>query len=253
MEHRIEEKTLILPALYLIGENPGIKTSELIGMLTEYFRPEGEDAKILDGRNDTKFSQKVRNLKSHRDSNGMAEWTVYQKGSYWLTEDGRKYLADTGVSEALRSLGHNGFSYEEVQQVVNRAGQSGARRRFIVYDETETVTEGKSEKKESMVKSRSRRLREAALSHYREADGGIRCAVCGFDFRQAYGELGKDYIELHHEHPICQYSDEGVEKILKEALANIRPLCANCHRMIHRDRKRNMTVEELTRVCARKC
>ncbi|MCI8514277.1 MAG: HNH endonuclease [Lachnospiraceae bacterium] len=247
MERRIDERTLILPALYLIGEKPGIRTSELIEELTEYFQPEGEDAKILAGRTDTKFSQKVRNLKSHRDSNGMAEWTVYKDGAYTLTEAGRSYLECRGLSEALKNLGHNGFSYDTMQEIVDRVGKSGARKKWIIYDETERITEGALGVKEQKVKSRSRKLREAAFAHYREADGHVRCAVCGFDFQEAYGELGTDYIELHHERPICQYSDEGVEQILERAVENIRPLCANCHRMIHRDRKRHITVEELRR------
>jgi predicted restriction endonuclease len=248
MERRIDEKTLILPALYLIGEKPGIRTTELIEALTEYFRPEGEDAKILAGRKDTKFSQKVRNLKSHRDSNGMAQWTIYDNGAYTLTEEGKRYLEIRGLDAALRSLGSSGFSYEEIQMAVDKAGKASTRKRLIVYDENEVIREGRQDAKESRVRSRSRKLRDAALAHYRDADGHVRCAVCGFDFEETYGELGKDYIELHHEKPICQYSDEGVEQILSQAVQNMRPLCANCHRMIHRDRKRHRTVEEL-KVC----
>ncbi len=61
---RIEEKQLILPALYIIWRDGPVSTSKLIEELTAVFHPTGEDAEILAGRNDTKFSQKVRNLKS---------------------------------------------------------------------------------------------------------------------------------------------------------------------------------------------
>lgn len=245
MDKRIEERTLILPALYLIGEHPGITTSKLIEQLTEYFQPEGEDAKILAGRRDTKFSQKVRNLKSHRETNGMQEWTVYKNGAYTLTDAGRQYLESRKLKPALKQLGGRGFSYKEVQMAVDQAGKASAQKQWIVYDENEMVLEGKKTQQLSTVKSRSKKIRDAALAHYRDEDSHIRCAVCGFDFEEAYGSLGKDYIELHHEHPICQYSHEGVEQILADAVANMKPLCANCHRMIHRDSSLHLSVEAL--------
>lgn len=65
---RITEKQLVLPALYLMARNNDdgfITTSELISKLTDVMQPTGEDAEILQNRNDTYFSQKVRNLKSH--------------------------------------------------------------------------------------------------------------------------------------------------------------------------------------------
>ena len=70
---RIQEKALILPALYIIKNAPDISSAELIKKLAEVFKPSGEDAEILANRKDTKFSQIARNLKSHRNSNGMAE------------------------------------------------------------------------------------------------------------------------------------------------------------------------------------
>jgi hypothetical protein len=38
---------------------------ELIDAVRQQMRPDGEDCEILSDRNDDKFSQKVRNLKSH--------------------------------------------------------------------------------------------------------------------------------------------------------------------------------------------
>ena len=64
---RITESELVLPSLYLMTLNPQgcISTSELIRLLTQILKPKGIDAMILSNRNDTYFSQKVRNLKSH--------------------------------------------------------------------------------------------------------------------------------------------------------------------------------------------
>ncbi len=64
---RIAEKELILPTLYIIENNNGsILTSDLIQQLREIMKPKEEDIEILKNRNDDRFSQKVRNLRSHR-------------------------------------------------------------------------------------------------------------------------------------------------------------------------------------------
>jgi hypothetical protein len=67
MAGRVRERDLIIPALRAAAARPGgyIPTSDLIVVLTEEFQPEGKDAEILNARNDTYFSQKVRNLKVH--------------------------------------------------------------------------------------------------------------------------------------------------------------------------------------------
>lgn len=65
---RIAEGELVIPTLELLHDAPNgeMATSDIIAELTEHFNPKDEDAKILYGRHDTKFSQKVRNLKSHK-------------------------------------------------------------------------------------------------------------------------------------------------------------------------------------------
>lgn len=45
-----------------------LTTTELIGALSAFMNPRGTDAQIARDRNDTYFSQKVRNLISHRNS-----------------------------------------------------------------------------------------------------------------------------------------------------------------------------------------
>src|SRR5688572_21265397 len=82
-ERRITETDLTVPSLRLAAERPNgaIATADLIVELTELFQPSGRDAEIIQGRYDTHFSQKVRNMISHRNSpssfiaNGYAEYT----------------------------------------------------------------------------------------------------------------------------------------------------------------------------------
>lgn len=65
--------------------------------------------------------------------------------------------------------------------------------------------------------------RNACIAHY-----GYVCQVCGINFEQSYGELGKNYIEVHHLHPVSQ----GERKV--DPIKDLIPLCSNCHSMIHR-------------------
>jgi hypothetical protein len=59
------ENEIVDVVLEIIKNNPGIRTSALIDEARRIMRPDGEDLEILDNRNDDKFSQKVRNIKSH--------------------------------------------------------------------------------------------------------------------------------------------------------------------------------------------
>jgi hypothetical protein len=100
-ERRIAETDLVAPALRLAAERPNgeISTADLILELTDIFRPSGQDAELIHNRQDTHFSQKVRNLISHRNSpssfiaNGLAEYTG---DGIRITEAGRRLLTDLG-------------------------------------------------------------------------------------------------------------------------------------------------------------
>ena len=70
---------------------------------------------------------------------------------------------------------------------------------------------------------------------------GWICKGCGLDFKEKYGELGVDFIEVHHLYPISQIEGEHDVDPKKDLV----PLCANCHAMIHRLKETEMTVEKL--------
>ena len=119
--------------------------------------------------------------------------------------------------------------------------------KLYVYDENDVIAEGKAGTKTSIVKERSKKLRDAAILHYTK-NGKIKCAVCGFDFYEFYGEHGEGYIQIHHENPIYQYSDEGFTTYIKEAIKDTKPVCSNCHCMIHRKKSHMLTIEELREI-----
>ncbi len=86
------EKELLYPALEVINENGGsAKTTFIIEQLIEKLQPSEKDLEILFGRNDSRFSQKVRNLISHKTITRYADHdpiehslTINEKGIYFL-------------------------------------------------------------------------------------------------------------------------------------------------------------------------
>lgn len=77
------ENEIAAVVLAIIRDNPGIRTSGLIAEARRQMRPEGEDLEILDNRNDDKFSQKVRNIKSHGTIAALVE-TVGERDCQWF-------------------------------------------------------------------------------------------------------------------------------------------------------------------------
>ena len=97
---RIGELDMTIPALIIMNENSnGITTTNLIAELRSRLRPSGEDLDILDNRNDDKFSQKVRNMVSHKEggnniiSKGLAEYIPGEpSGMLKITTAGKELL-----------------------------------------------------------------------------------------------------------------------------------------------------------------
>jgi 5-methylcytosine-specific restriction protein A len=69
---------------------------------------------------------------------------------------------------------------------------------------------------------------------------GLSCVVCGFNFEETYGDIGRDFIHIHQ----VQSSGEMAP------VEDLRPVCANCHAMIHR-RGEALSIEEMRRILKR--
>lgn len=250
---RISERDLVLPALYVISENPGISTSTLIQQLAEILKPTGEDAEILSGRSDTKFSQMVRNLVSHETFVGLryAKYTSGEDrrsgGTFHITEEGQHYLDENG--ELIDNLILHGFPYESVvdtMRTISVAKTSGKHPHIV--DENIIIQQGRQREITSKAYERSDAVRKAAIKRYRREDDHIVCYICDFDFLEVYGDRGRDYIEIHHEIPLCENEGEEIEVFLHDAVENVKPVCSNCHRMIHRSRNSILSIEEMKKI-----
>ena len=96
--------------------------------------------------------------------------------------------------------------------------------------------EGKLEKRLTNRYERDSRLRTIALRIH-----GHVCCACGFDFEKTYGQQGKGFIEVHHTVPLSIVKNSHLVDPAKDMVV----LCANCHRMIHRNPNAPLTVQEL--------
>ncbi|MBI2816865.1 MAG: HNH endonuclease [Acidobacteria bacterium] len=59
---------------------------------------------------------------------------------------------------------------------------------------------------------------------------GLRCKVCNLKFEQRYGELGKEFIHVHHVKPLGASRRE----YRLDPRTDLVPVCPNCHAMLHR-------------------
>lgn len=228
---RITESQLVLPALYLLSKsnNGFISTSNLINGLTQIMHPTGIDAEILSGRNDTYFSQKVRNLKSHDTLQRQGYATNHNDG-FMITQSGINYVV-THI-DALSYLFNEDFNYEDVKGAIDNISDAGDRKMLPIE---ESISEGRFITRNIQVRERSSKLRAVAIEYFTR-NNMICCDCCDFNFPNYYGEeYGKNCIEIHHKKPIFQYQDDSFDQQVASALENLLPVCPNCHRVIHKN------------------
>lgn len=77
--------------------------------------------------------------------------------------------------------------------------------------------------------------RQKCIKHY-----GTGCVICGFNFGAAYGSAADGYIHVHHLRPLTSIGEEYIIDPIKD----LRPVCANCHAVIHM-RQPPYSIEEI--------
>jgi predicted HNH restriction endonuclease len=113
------------------------------------------------------------------------------------------------VIEALKELGvggHGTWSFQEELGI------------------EEPLVEGASFTVQVSAFERNPVARQKCIAHY-----GTGCSVCGFNFGFTYGSSSEGYIHVHHLKPLAFIGEEYVIDPIKD----LRPVCANCHAVIH--------------------
>ncbi|MCL4481831.1 MAG: HNH endonuclease [Bacteroidetes bacterium] len=99
----------------------------------------------------------------------------------------------------------------------------------------QTFEEGEIKQITSTKYERNPYARQVCISHF-----GLKCSVCDFDFGKFYGDLGTGFIHVHHIKPVA--TRKGKYEI--NPINDLRPVCPNCHAMIHR-KKQELSIDEL--------
>jgi 5-methylcytosine-specific restriction protein A len=111
-----------------------------------------------------------------------------------------------------------------------------------VDDEDAAVFEGRRKSVFVNIYERDPTARRKCISHWKPI-----CRACDFDFGAVYGNLGEGFIHVHHLKPL----GEMREAYALDPIQDLRPVCPNCHAMLHRQQPA-LTIEELKAII-RKC
>ncbi|MBM7662812.1 5-methylcytosine-specific restriction protein A [Bacillus mesophilus] len=101
----------------------------------------------------------------------------------------------------------------------------------------ETLEEGTRKTVTVNLYERNPLARKKCIEHY-----GVQCQVCDIDFENVYGEVGRDFIHVHHIQPL----NEIGQGYLVDPIKDLIPVCPNCHAMLHRKEDGiNLSVQKL--------
>jgi putative restriction endonuclease len=107
-------------------------------------------------------------------------------------------------------------------------------------DVAEVFVEGAARQITVNAYERNPEARSRCIAHY-----GTRCFVCNFDFGASYGEMLEGYIHVHHLRPLSEI--DGEYEV--DPIADLRPVCPNCHAVIH-SRRPPLLVDEVKAMLA---
>jgi 5-methylcytosine-specific restriction endonuclease McrA len=110
-------------------------------------------------------------------------------------------------------------------------------------DPLQSFAEGDREVHRHLAIERDSKLRALAKDYWRVKLGRLQCLACGFDFEKRYGLIGAEFIEMHHDVPLSLRKGRRRTKV-----KDLKPLCSNCHRMVHRDVKNPLSLVALKRM-----
>jgi hypothetical protein len=104
-----------------------------------------------------------------------------------------------------------------------------------VDDETE-YWEGATRTVRVNAYERNAAARQKCIAHW-----GARCSACEMSFEVQYGDIGTGFIHVHHLRSLSEVN----EHYQVDPINDLRPVCPNCHAMLHR-RQPPLTIEELS-------
>jgi len=156
------------------------------------------------------LSDSLEILPKKRKDGTYSWWRILSSGKYNSDKSNFLWTMHPELAKALEELGIVTYQEIKLPDEITEIGnlREGAARQVLVN-----------------AYERNPEARSRCIAHY-----GVRCVVCNFDFAAIYGEIGEGYIHVHH---LQQISLIG-EEYEVHPIADLRPVCPNCHAMIHR-------------------
>ena len=105
-----------------------------------------------------------------------------------------------------------------------RSGGSYCYKPRVVLSDLEIIREGAKVQVFANQYERDSRARPKCIEKY-----GTDCCICGFSFRTTYGEEADGIVYVHHLTPLA----EIVEEHQVDPIKDLRPVCPNCHAVLH--------------------
>lgn len=219
------------------------KREDLSAAFVEGYRLAGEEVGYWGRR----FLQSVRRNGGLATAKRMLlpRTSNQRKGLDALLEAGRPELTVEAI--VLQPRFRRLFTADELAVAKERLGEYGVRvanyrrsRERLYPDELESgrkYYEGARRQVRVNAYERDPKARRACIESH-----GLNCHVCRFNFFERYGELGKGFIHVHHLKPLAL--TEGTYEL--DPVKDLRPVCPNCHAMLHRG-ETVLAIEELRR------
>lgn len=185
---------------------------------------------------DTKFS--TLDMADRLRADFPAEWAAvvarYGEGGRGA---GRHFTVISSVSQGLKKLSNRYLLFQRDYEpapakhgssIIRYWSTSAGTLDYFYPDEPhpdENFVEGAVIKIKINRYERSVKARDACIAHY-----GARCAGCGDDLGKKYGDRGAGLVHVHHLRPISEIGEQYVI----DPITDLRPVCPNCHAVIHR-------------------
>jgi len=116
---------------------------------------------------------------------------------------------------------------------------SSRERKTLVSSEEAEYLEGRRRLAEIELVSRNPAARRACIARH-----GTACAACGFDFGSFYDLVGEGFCEVHHIEGLSK--SKGTRRV--DPIKDLKPVCANCHRMLHRGVEKCRSIAALKKI-----
>lgn len=196
-----------LPLLQLLyqmgGERFEMRARDTYAPLADHFglddreRTQTRDDLFQDGREEPVWNNRVQWARRRLNEYG---YLAQSQRGFWK-------LSERGIGKA-KDLGSGRISHITYPDEVDADTVEGAKKKVTVN-----------------TFERNAAARQKCIEHY-----GYKCSVCGFDFVAEYGERGRNFIHVHHIVPLSHIG----ESYEVDPVEDLRPICPNCHAMIHR-------------------